>query len=72
MFENCAFGVKQIPCELPCRFSAAACKKYEIISAPELIASDVDFSKVNVEKQQCFYCKVLREYLKNNNSKSEE
>ena len=72
MLENCVFGVRQIPCELPCRFSASACKKYDIISGPELIAGDVDFSKASVEKQQCFHCRVLREYLKSNNSKSEE
>ena len=68
MLENCIFGIKKIPCELPCRFSAAACNKYDIITSKELIEGNVDFSQVNVQKQQCFHCKVLREYLKNNNS----
>ncbi len=72
MLENCVFGLKNIPCELPCHFAASACNAYEIVSSSDLIDSDADFSQVEVKKQQCFYCKVLRDYLKNQNDDSEK
>ncbi len=71
MFENCAFGTQNIPCELPCHWAAASCKGYDIVPASELI-TPVDFSSVAVAKQQCFYCAVLRKHVQNNNNSGHE
>lgn len=71
LMENCMFGIKQIPCEITCHFAGSACEGYDIVSGPEYLDGMPNVSGLNVVKEQCYFCKVLRRYLRKQKSKSE-
>lgn len=71
LMENCMFGIKQVPCEITCHFAASACKGYDMVATTDYLDDTLDSTGLNIVKEQCYFCKVLREYLRKQKSKSE-